>query len=117
MNGLHFVLMHVPDVAAATTFYTEKLGFEIEAQQPGFVQFKAAHGGANFALSQEDPTQSLDAIELWWFVSDVDGEHERLVAQGVTIVHPPVDEPFGRSLAYQDPAGNTLYLLQLPQRD
>ena len=114
MDGLHFVLMHVPDVATATTFYTQKLGFEVEAQQPGFVQFKAPNGGASFALSQVDPTQSLQAVELWWFVSDVDAEHTRLVEQGVPIVHPPVDEPFGRSLAYQDPAGNTLYLLQLP---
>jgi hypothetical protein len=34
--GLNFILMHVPDVAEATPFYTEKLGFEIEDQQPDF---------------------------------------------------------------------------------
>jgi predicted enzyme related to lactoylglutathione lyase len=53
-------------------------------------------------------------VELWWFVDDVDAEHTRLVERGVPIVQPPRDEPFGRSLAYQGPAGQALFLLQPP---
>ena len=39
VQGLSFVIVHVPDVAAARAFYTEKLGFAVDAEQPGFVQF------------------------------------------------------------------------------
>jgi predicted enzyme related to lactoylglutathione lyase len=116
MSGLNFVVLHVPDVAAAKTFFTEKLGMEIDNEQPGFVQFKAPNGGASFALTPQDPAAPLQEVELWWFVDDVDAEHARLVAQGVSIVQPPKDEPFGRTLAYQDPAGHVLFLLQLPDR-
>ena len=114
MHDLNSVILHVADVAAAKAFYTEKLGMEIDNEAPGFVQFKAPNGGASFALSTQDPAEPLQEVELWWFVDDVDAEHARLVAQGVPIAQPPKDEPFGRSLAYQDPAGHTLFMLQLP---
>lgn len=113
MNSLNFVIMHVDDVAAAQTFFIEKLGFEIDNEAPGFVQFKTPTGAA-FALSQQDPAEPLQPVELWWFVDDVDAEHTKLVNQGVPIVQPPKDEPFGRSLAYQGPTGQALFLLQLP---
>ena len=52
--GLDFVMLHVPNLEQARSFYTEKMGFAIEDQQPGFVQFKQHEGmGAIFAL-QED---------------------------------------------------------------
>src|SRR5690349_16844154 len=114
MNDLNFVILHVADVAAAKAFFTEKIGMEIDNEQPGFVQFKAPNGGASFALSTQDPAEPLQAVELWWFVDDVDAEHARLVAQGVPIAQPPKDEPFGRTLAYQGPAGQALFLLQPP---
>src|SRR2546423_3224986 len=51
MIGLNFVMLYVPDIEQARAFYTEKLGFVVEAQQPTFVQFKQNAGmGALFAL-------------------------------------------------------------------
>jgi predicted enzyme related to lactoylglutathione lyase len=114
MNGLNFVVLHVDDVAGAKTFFTERLGMEVDNEAPGFVQFKAPDGGATFALSTQDPAAPAQPVELWWFVADVDAEHARLVERGVTIIQPPKDEPFGRTLAYQDPTGHALFLLQLP---
>ena len=38
--GLNFVMLHVPDIQKARAFYTEKLGFVVEDEQPTFVQFK-----------------------------------------------------------------------------
>lgn len=114
-QGLQFVLLHVTDFAAARTFYTEKLGFTIESEQPGFVQFSRPGAGATFALSQDDG--SLDRIELWWFVDDAHATHAALAAQGVTIVAPPHSEPFGCAFSVADPSGVTLNLLELPRQN
>ncbi|MDB5074558.1 MAG: hypothetical protein JWO42_737 [Chloroflexi bacterium] len=113
-QGLQFVILHVPDLAAARGFYTERLGFEVEAEQPGFIQFRTPGSGATFAISQDDG--SRERKEAWWFVDDADATHAALKAKGVEIVTPPHDEPFGRALAIKDPSGANLYLLQLPRQ-
>jgi lactoylglutathione lyase len=110
--GLNFVLLHVPDIAAATTFYTEKLGFAIEDQVPDFVQFKQPNGnGAIFALSKGEAMPS-QTTELWWFVDNADATLADLKAKGVEVVDEAKDEPFGRTFSIKAPAGYTLYMLQ-----
>ncbi len=116
-NGLNFVMAHVPSIAEVLPFYTEKLGFEIEDQMPGFVQFKQPNGqGATYALSEEGQVKLDTSLELWWFVDDAEATQAHLRSLDIPIVQPLTDEPFGRTLAIQDPAGNKLYLLQLAQR-
>lgn len=116
-NGLNFVLAHVPSIAAVLPFYTEKLGFEIEDQLPGFIQFKQPNGqGAAYALSEEGQVEPRSSVELWWFVDDAEATLAQLQARDVPIVEGLADQPFGRTLAIQDPAGNKIYLLQLPRR-
>lgn len=114
LQGLNFVIVHVPDVAQARAYYTEKLGFTVENDVPGFVQFKQP-GGASFAIVPET-AEAPDRIELWWFVDDADATCAELQARGVEIASPPTDMPFGRTFSIKDPAGTTLYMLQLPQR-
>jgi predicted enzyme related to lactoylglutathione lyase len=110
MNGPNFVIRNVRDLDETKRFYSDKLGFQVEAEQPGFVQF-AKTGGATYALVG---VSGQEATEVWWNVDDVDATQERLRAKGVEIVQPPKDEPFGRTLVIRDGAGNTLYLLQSP---
>ena len=116
LQGLQFVMVHAPDVQKAQAFYTEKLGFVVEDEAPDFVQFKAAQG-ATLALAKGEskPTAEGEGIELWWFVDDADATYAELIAKDVQIVRKPLDEPFGRTFAIQDPAGNVLYMLQLRQ--
>jgi lactoylglutathione lyase len=117
LNGLNFVLAHVPSIEQVLPFYTEKLGFEIEAQAPGFVQFKQPRGeGAIYALSQEGEVTPRMSVELWWYVDDAQATLAQLQARDIPIVEPLTDQPFGRTLAIQDPAGNKLYLLQPAQQ-
>lgn len=77
------------------------------------MQFKHPGSGATFALSQSDDA-ALEKIELWWFVENADAMHAELVARGVEVGSPPVDLPFGRAFSIKDPAGLTLWLLQVP---
>ena len=114
LQGLQFVMVHVPDVQQARAFYTEKMGFVVEDEQPDFVQFKAAQG-ATFAIAKGavTPTVEGEGIELWWFVDDADATYAELAAKDVQVGGQPIDEPFGRTFSLKDPAGNTLYMLQL----
>ncbi len=111
--GLDFVMLHVPNIEQARTFYTEKLGFAVEDQQPGFVQFKK-HGemGAIFALQEDKEAASHSGVELWWIVDNADATYASLVSREVEIVSQPTDEPFGRAFVIKDPAGNEINLFQ-----
>jgi predicted enzyme related to lactoylglutathione lyase len=116
LDGLNFVFVHVRDIAQVRAFYTEKLGLVVEAEAPGFVQFARPDGeGATFALGVEANAQPAADPELWWYVKDADAVHAELVRRGVEIASEPKDEPFGRAFSIKDPAGNTMYLLQLRQ--
>ncbi len=108
INGLNFVIARVADVAAARQFYTETLGFEIEDELPGFVQFRAP-SGASYAIGVDG--QKGDT-ELWWVVDDAEATLADLVARGVEVAKPLADRPFGRTFAIKDPTGQTLWMLQ-----
>jgi predicted enzyme related to lactoylglutathione lyase len=117
LNGLNFVLAHVPSIAEVLPFYTEKLGFEVETQVPGFVQFKQPNGqGASYALSEEGNVEPKSSTELWWFVDDAEATRAQLLARDIRLVEDLADQPFGRTLTIADPVGNKIYLLQLAQR-
>jgi len=113
-NGLQFVLAHVADLAMARAFYTEKLGLTIAAEQPGFVQFAQPGGkGAWFALSEDANARTFSDPEFWWYVDNADSACADLNERGVAIVEQPHDMPFGRVFSIHDPAGNTIYMLEL----
>ena len=113
--GLDFVLLHVPDLEQARAFYTEKLGFAVEGQQPGFVQFKKHDGmGAIFALLEEAGVSSHKSVELWWLVDNADATYATLVSRDVEIVSQPSEEPFGRAFTIKDPACNHINMFQPP---
>src|SRR5437660_5317245 len=96
--GLDFVILHVPDIEQARSFYTEKMGFAVEDQQPGFVQFKQHEGmGAIFALQEDAGVTPHVGIELWWIVDNADTTYATLVSHDVEAVSQPSDQPFGRA--------------------
>ena len=111
--GLNFVMLYVPDIQKARAFYTEKLGFVVEDEQPAFVQFKQNAGmGAIFALQEQANFSPHQGVELWWMVDNADATYATLVSNGVEIVSQPSDEPFGRAFTIKDPAGNIINMFQ-----
>lgn len=111
--GLDFVMLHVPNLEQARAFYTEKMGFVVEDQMPGFVQFKRNEGmGAIFALQEDAEVVPHGGIELWWIVDNADTTFTTLVSHEVEIVNPPSDQPFGRAFIIKDPAGNMINMFQ-----
>ena len=113
ISGLDFVMLHVPNIDQARTFYTEKLGFVVEDQMPGFVQFKRnGETSAIFALQEDKEVAPHSGVELWWIVDNADATYAALVSLGVEIVSRPADEPFGRAFVIKDPAGNEINMFQ-----
>ncbi|GAC1394354.1 MAG: hypothetical protein NVS4B11_11090 [Ktedonobacteraceae bacterium] len=114
-TGLNFVMLHVSNVTEAATFFTEKLGLEVELQQPDFVQFKQPGGnGATLALGKGESTPDA-GTELWWYVENAEKALATLQQKGVTVKEPLTNMPFGRTFSIQGPGGYVLYLLQLTQ--
>ena len=111
--GLDFVMLHVPNLEQARTFYTEKMGFAVEDQQPGFVQFKQREGmGAIFALQEDAGAAAHKGVELWWIVDNADASYATLVSRDVEIVDQASDQPFGRAFSIKDPAGNMINMFR-----
>ena len=103
----------MPNLEQAQAFYTEKMGFSVEDQQPGFVQFKQNQGrGAIFALQEDEGAAPHEGVELWWIVDNADVTYSTLVSHDVEIVSQPSDQPFGRAFSIKDPAGNMINMFQ-----
>ncbi|HZS77590.1 MAG TPA: VOC family protein [Ktedonobacteraceae bacterium] len=114
LQQLDFVMLYATNFEEAVNFYTQKLDMEIDDQAPGFVQFKRYDDkGAVFALTAQGDGTPVHNAELWWLVDNADATHDDLVAKGIEIAEPLQDQPFGRTFAIKDPAGNTLYMMQL----
>jgi predicted enzyme related to lactoylglutathione lyase len=114
LHGLDLVVMEVPSVAALRDFYVSTLGFGVELDGQQFIQLRRPGGdGASLALSESANARPTSNPQIWWYVDDADATCAELAQRGVQIGEQPHDMPFGRVFTIHDPAGNTLYALQL----
>jgi predicted enzyme related to lactoylglutathione lyase len=114
LHGLNLVLIEVPSIAALRDFYVNTLGFEMELDGQTFLQLRRPGAdGASLALSESAAAKPVSNPQMWWYVDDADAASADLAQRGVEIGEQPHDMPFGRVFTIYDPAGNTLYLLQL----
>jgi len=62
------------------------------------------------------PTDGLiTSSHIGFAVSDLAATHARLLAANVEVVRSPEDRPWGRTAAYRDPDGNTVFLTEAPR--
>jgi uncharacterized glyoxalase superfamily protein PhnB len=99
----------VPDVLAAAGFYTNRLGFS-----PGFtwgdplVSMAGVNLGQVQVFLQQGPPRP-EGVSVSFVVGDADDLYEFHVANGVEIVEPIEDRPYGlRDYRVRDPYGNLL---------
>ena len=107
-----FALEYVSDIDAATRFFVDVLGLEVDRAALSFVQFKAGNG-ATYAIASDEPMDSAasGAPELWWVVEDAEaafGEMSRTAEVSMA----PRQMPFGICFGIKDPAGQVHYLLE-----
>jgi predicted enzyme related to lactoylglutathione lyase len=108
--GPDFINLQVRNLSASRTFYIDLLGLTEDTSftAPGTVLFDSTT--IPFAIST--PRVNLDevpqlgwGISLWIDCDNVNELHARLAAAGATIITPPFDGPFGRTLVFADPDG------------
>jgi catechol 2,3-dioxygenase-like lactoylglutathione lyase family enzyme len=117
IRAIDYTVIFVRDMAAMRRFYEDVVGLALLRElTPNWLEYQL--GGNTLALARPSLTASdaptpagSAALQLAFKVSaaDVDACADELVRQGVTLVSPPTDQPFGhRTLFFRDPDGNLL---------
>ena len=109
-------------------FYCDGLGLQTTQEWPS-EQGRAVvldMGQATMEVFDEKQANTIDQLEAGRRISgqirfalrvpDLDAAVERLLANGATLVHPPVLTPWGdRNVRFQDPEGLQVTLFQAPE--
>ena len=119
------VALTTRDYERLVKFYCDGLGLEPAAiwNNDGGRALMLAMGRATLELFDEKQAEVIDELEagkrlsgqirLALQVPDLDAALERLLANGATLVHPPVTTPWGdRNVRLQDPDGLQITLFQ-----
>jgi catechol 2,3-dioxygenase-like lactoylglutathione lyase family enzyme len=117
IKAIDYTVIFVRDMAAMRHFYEEVLGFALSRElSAGWLEYQV--GGNTLALARPSLTagdtplpSGSAALQLAFKVAsaEVDQCADELVKQGVALVSPPTDRPFGhRTLFFRDPDGNLL---------
>lgn len=93
----HYVLA-VHNVRESARFYTQKLGFQIVAEPPGWIF--VSRDGCMIMLGEcpdDIPPSDLGCHNYFAYllVDDVDAYHAELRAKGIEPLGAPADEPWG----------------------
>jgi catechol 2,3-dioxygenase-like lactoylglutathione lyase family enzyme len=107
----------VPDIRsddfdASRDFYVGVLGFEVGMEMDWVLTFVSPkNSAAQVILIRSDASAPVDP-EMSIEVEDVDAVHAEALRQGVEIVHPLTDEPWGvRRFFARDPNGVVVNVL------
>lgn len=116
------ISLNVNDVKASATFVKQHFGFSEEMSADGFVSLSRQEAGFNLIFLQTGlksfkPAHmcehQADGLLIVFVVDDIDGEYERLQAEGVPITTPIETEPWGeRFFQVTDPNGVVIQLVQ-----
>lgn len=111
------LLLRTSDPERSQRFYGETLGLAVFREfgtgtGRGVVYFT---GGGFLEVSGRSSGPPSPDVRLWLQVRDVDAAHDELAGKGVTIVRPPVDEPWGlREMWIADPDGMHIAVIEVP---
>ena len=117
IRAIDYTVIFVRNMAAMRRFYEDVLAFPLLRElSPNWIEYGV--GGNTLALARpsrtatDAPTPTGTAsLQLAFKVSaaEVDQCADELVRQGVALLSPPTNQPFGhRTLFFRDPDGNLL---------
>lgn len=117
LTGQASVLL-VEDVARATSYYRDALGFAVGVFEPdpqhyGYAERDGCHlHFARFEGAQPVPNHHEvppDMFDAYFWVEDIDAFHAEVAARGADLLHGPVDQAYGlREFRVRDPDGYIL---------
>ncbi|MFG3255135.1 VOC family protein [Streptomyces sp. NPDC048172] len=110
-------LLRPTDPERTRAFYGEALGLDIAREfgtgpERGTVYFL---GGGFLEVSGRSEEPPAPGLQLWLQVADAGAAHAELAAAGVTVLRPPVKEPWGLvEMWIADPDGVRICVVQVP---
>jgi len=111
---LHLVVIRSADIERAATFY-RLLGLEFVKHSHGSApeHFACELGQAVFEIyPRRSEMDSTSATRLGFHVPSVDRTVAELGKQGVPVLSPPKNSPWGRRAVVADPDGHTVELME-----
>ncbi len=102
------ILLRVPNVAAATKFYTETLGLQVDRKQDAAAALRFDDGDTELIV--HDDSRRCD-VEIVFGVDDVRAMYELRSDINVTFVSPPQEAGQGYRATIRDPFGNVLVIV------
>lgn len=111
------ILLRPSDPRRSKAFYRDTLGLAVcrefgDPDDPAMVFFT---GNGLLEVSGQSDDQPGSSVALWLQVRDVEQEHARLRAAGVTVLREPRQEPWGLvEMWAADPDGVRLVLVEVP---
>jgi len=113
IRGLKFAGIPVRDQDAALKFYTEKLGFKVQTDQPmgdgqRWIELKIPGADTGLALftppGHESRIGQFHSLSFW--CEDVMATVKNMKEKGVQFAVEPRKEPWGTMAIFKDPDGN-----------
>ncbi len=114
-----FISIAVSDAEKSAAFYERYLGairdtFDFGPDAVAFVGWPTFAVNSARRPGSTGPSPETTTIALWWRAGDAQALFELVSAEGVKIVTPPFDGPFGRTFVMADPDG---YRVTVYERD
>lgn len=118
--GPDFLALQVADLDRAAAFY-DHLGLRRATHSPpgavvfdtGVVSFAVREPMPGVDLAQAQPRPGF-GVALWMGADNTQALHDQLAGEGVTIIAPPTDGPFGRMFTFTDPDGYAITVHDQP---
>jgi len=107
VQGIFYIAAHVANLARSKQFYSEKLGWKLETNEPTVAGFRF---GAGYLVLLADSAQGeqrnlAGGMHVAVQVNDIATEHGRLSASGVAVSELR-SQPWGeRNFSFRDPDG------------
>lgn len=109
MTTLNCVVIYVSDMDRSIAFYRDVLGLSISYQSPKWTEFGIE--GITLALHLADAHEHTykhtktpaGHCQISLNVLNLDAFHAEMLGKGITCLHPPKDEEFGKLAIYADP--------------
>jgi len=115
VTGLDLLFLEVNKLEESLSFYHDRLGFEIDSQNPKAEPPIATLRAGSLRITLVEQLETMlkrgRGVHFVLGVGDVDEFHERLTESGVEVSEPRDEGWGGRFVSLQDPDGYRLFFV------
>lgn len=109
--NLNQVTIPSVDLDKSVRFY-QKLGLQLIVDSiPRYARFVCPDGNATFSIHRVEKLAVGEGVTVYFECENLDVEYNRLIAEGLEFIHPPIDQTWlWKEARLKDPDGNNIIL-------